>query len=113
MKTDQKFSKWIRSLDTCIAGGVYESCGGIVHSCHVTTETYLGKNQKHPYRQVPMCAIHHTIQGNKGEREFYKPMGGVDKAISLGWILTGIYLANLERDIEAQRALHRWFKEWR
>lgn len=109
-QTDPKFSAWIRSLGVCIAGGTWgTACNDVIQSCHVTTDTYLGKNQKHAYRQVPMCAIHHAIQGSKGERSFYADLSSVERAIDLGWSLTGIYLNNApERDLEAQRAISRF-----
>lgn len=108
--TDPKFAAWIRSLGVCIAGGTWGTqCNDAIQSCHVTTDTYLGKNQKHAYRQVPMCAVHHHVQGNVGERHFYDHLSGVDRAVDLGWVLTGIYLNNApERDLEAMRAIERW-----
>jgi len=108
--TDPKFAAWIRSLGVCIAGGTWgAACNGVIQSCHVTADTHLGKNQKHPYRQVPMCAVHHAIQHNIGERRFYDRIDGVGRAIDLGWVLTGIYLNNApERDLEAQRSIIRF-----
>jgi len=48
-------------------------CEGI-DECHFTYEAYAGFNMKDDSATLPMCRVHHSIQGAKGEKGFYKEL---------------------------------------
>lgn len=75
----------------CICGGLWdvESCGGS-DPAHFTTGSYAGFNRKNDRRILPLCRVHHTIQGNKGEKSFWFPR--MDEARELADFLHILYL---------------------
>lgn len=68
----RKHGEFVRSLNICIAENWYDhKCNDVIQSCHVKHGKFSGLNLKPHNREIPMCAIHHTIQGSKGEVSFW------------------------------------------
>lgn len=81
----------------CVTPGLWDQpcCEG-VDPAHYTTGSYRGLNIKNDRRILPLCRIHHTIQGNKGEKSFWFPRG--HEARELADMLHILYLEGYMAD---------------
>jgi len=78
-------------------------CEGL-DECHLTHEAYAGFNMKDDSATLPMCRIHHSIQGAKGEKGFYLQL--LTDSVILAKRLNEAYLT--EDLLRAERGLEEW-----
>lgn len=65
----------IRQLPCVMPGAWEQGCCEGVDPAHYTTGSHAGYNLKNDRRILPLCRMHHTIQGSKGEKSFWFPRG--------------------------------------
>ena len=100
-KTKKEFIKSLYCIMPNTWGHV--CCEGL-DECHLTHEAYAGFNMKDDSATLPMCRVHHTIQGARGEKGFYLEL--LLDAVTLAKRLNDAYLT--EDLSTAERALKEW-----
>jgi len=91
----RRHATMIRSIGMCVAELMRpEPCGGELQSCHVRIGGGAGIAQKPPKREVPMCALHHSIQHKVGEKTFWGER--LNEVITLACVL-GVMTDDLEQ----------------